>query len=182
LSLLCHPETPCSAINRVDVGCDRTKNGALALRYTAVGHIGGIVVPNPVRYASRHDELWKTTCFEAFVKVPGDEGYTEFNFAPSTGWASYNFSKYRLGMTDAVLDPPHFDIDILEQALNVTVTIDLSNFTNLPQSENWQIALSAVIEEKDGTKSYWALKHPPGKPDFHHPDCFAMTLAPPERA
>src|SRR3546814_3736372 len=33
-----------------------------------------------------------------------------------------------------------------------------------------KLALSAVIEELDGTKSYWALAHPPGKPDFHHPD------------
>ena len=24
--------------------------------------------------------------------------------------------------------------------------------------------------------SYWALAHPPGKPDFHHPDCFALEL------
>ena len=39
-----------------------------------------------------------------------------------------------------------------------------------------KLALSAVIEELDGTKSYWALAHPPGKPDFHHPDCFALTL------
>jgi hypothetical protein len=35
------------------------------------------------------------------------------------------------------------------------------------------LGLSAVLEEQDGTKSYWALAHPPGgKPDFHHPDCF----------
>jgi hypothetical protein len=43
---------------------------------------------------------------------------------------------------------------------------------------NWELGLSAVLEEKDGTKSYWALAHPPGdKPDFHHPDCFAARLA-----
>ena len=24
---------------------------------------------------------------------------------------------------------------------------------------NWQLGLSAVLEEKDGTKSYWALAH-----------------------
>jgi len=35
-----------------------------------------------------------------------------------------------------------------------------------------------VIEEKDGAKSYWALAHPPGAPDFHHRDCFAIELAP----
>ena len=40
-----------------------------------------------------------------------------------------------------------------------------------------QLGLSAVLEEKDGTKSYWALAHPPGdKPDFHDPDCFAAQL------
>ena len=41
----------------------------------------------------------------------------------------------------------------------------------------WRLGLSAVLEAKDGTKSYWALAHPPGdQPDFHHPDCFAARL------
>ena len=35
---------------------------------------------------------------------------------------------------------------------------------------------TAVIEEADGTKSYWALAHPSDKPDFHHPDSFALDL------
>ena len=35
-----------------------------------------------------------------------------------------------------------------------------------------------VLEEQDGTKSYWALAHPAGdKPDFHAADCFAARLA-----
>ncbi len=42
------------------------------------------------------------------------------------------------------------------------------------------VAISAVIEEADGTKSFWALSHPPGKPDFHAPSCFALTLPAPE--
>jgi hypothetical protein len=33
-----------------------------------------------------------------------------------------------------------------------------------------------VIEETNGAKSYWALKHPPGKPDFHHADGFVLEL------
>lgn len=37
-------------------------------------------------------------------------------------------------------------------------------------------AITAVIEETDGTKSYWALAHPAGKPDFHHPDGFVLEL------
>jgi hypothetical protein len=37
--------------------------------------------------------------------------------------------------------------------------------------------LAAVIEDENGGLSYWALRHPPGKPDFHHPNAFAMTIA-----
>ena len=42
--------------------------------------------------------------------------------------------------------------------------------------QGWQLGLSAVLEEVDGTKSYWALAHPEDKPNFHHPDCFAAQL------
>jgi len=37
-----------------------------------------------------------------------------------------------------------------------------------------------LIEETNGAKSYWALAHAPGKPDFHHPDAFALDLPAPE--
>jgi len=33
-----------------------------------------------------------------------------------------------------------------------------------------------VVEELDGSHSYWALRHPPGKPDFHHSDAFALEI------
>ena len=36
--------------------------------------------------------------------------------------------------------------------------------------------ISRVIEEQGGAKSYWALIHPEGSPDFHAPACFAATL------
>jgi len=49
----------------------------------------------------------------------------------------------------------------------------------LPEATT-KLGLSAVIEEADGTKSFWALAHPPGRPDFHHPDCFALTLGAPD--
>ena len=47
----------------------------------------------------------------------------------------------------------------------------------IPADTNWELGLSAVLEEKDGTKSYWALAHPlEEKPDFHDPGCFAARL------
>ncbi len=44
------------------------------------------------------------------------------------------------------------------------------------------LGLSAVIQEVDGTKSYWALAHAPGPPDFHNPDCFIATLPAPSES
>jgi hypothetical protein len=43
----------------------------------------------------------------------------------------------------------------------------------------WTFGFSAVIEEEGGMVSYWALNHPDGDPDFHHPACFAATLEAP---
>jgi len=44
------------------------------------------------------------------------------------------------------------------------------------RDRGWRLGISAVIEEADGTKSYWALAHPDGKPDFHAPAGFVLAL------
>jgi hypothetical protein len=44
---------------------------------------------------------------------------------------------------------------------------------DLPSGAARQLGVAAMIEETNGRRSYWALAHPPGKPDFHHADCFA---------
>ena len=41
----------------------------------------------------------------------------------------------------------------------------------------WRLGLAAVIEEKVGGPSYWALAHRRGKPDFHDPRSFASQIA-----
>lgn len=121
----------------------------------------------------RADELWKTTCFEAFLRAEGDEAYREWNFAPSGNWAAYDFSGYRQNMAEAEIDPPPYvrmEDNFTWWALGATLAVD--------SARSWNLGLSAVLEEKDGTKSYWALAHPDaGKPDFHGPDCFAAKLA-----
>ena len=40
----------------------------------------------------RADELWQTTCFEAFLRAADGDGYREWNFAPSGNWAAYDFT------------------------------------------------------------------------------------------
>ncbi|HZF44227.1 MAG TPA: hypothetical protein VEZ48_12550 [Sphingomonadaceae bacterium] len=75
---------------------------------------------------------------------------------------------------------PHVEADHnAERGTSIwDIDLDLSDVPRLPL----RLALSAVIEESAGRKSYWALAHPPGAPDFHHPACFAAELPAPTRA
>jgi hypothetical protein len=126
---------------------------------------------------SRTDELWRHTCFEAFVRASPDAGYYEFNFAPSTQWAAYRFSDYRSGMRVAnEMRAPRFAVDSSGESYGLRVSAELDRLPGLPGDAAWRLGLSAVIEETSGRTSYWALAHPPGKADFHHWDCFAQEL------
>jgi hypothetical protein len=119
----------------------------------------------------RAGDLWQATCFEAFLRIPGVDAYREWNFAPSGEWAAYDFSSHREGRSDADVAAPYIRIEdnLTWWALGATIPVDADAV--------WALGLSAILEEKDGTKSYWALAHPPGdKPDFHAPDCFAASL------
>ena len=120
----------------------------------------------------RRDGLWKATCFEAFLKREGADEYQEWNFATSGDWAAYGFAGYRDGMSALdVPAPPYVRLEdnLTWWTLGATIAVDAAQV--------WDLGLSAVIEEADGTKSYWALAHPRDqKLDFHHPDCFVARL------
>jgi hypothetical protein len=172
LALTCHPDTPSAAVRSIEVDVQRQR-GLLALHYTLGGNVGAVAWPVPAG-GERTDELWKHTCFEAFVRAGDDPSYLELNFSPSGQWASYRFDGYRTGMrvADDIIAPPF-------EAFGIGERYDLRAAADLrgpDQHSPWRLALSAVIEETSGAKSYWALKHPPGKPDFHHADGFAAEL------
>ncbi len=174
--LTCHPATPCAAIHRCTVQARRSFAGQLALRYVIEGDLAGIRLPDP--RPSRHaDELWRHTCCEAFLAGCEGAGYHEFNFAPSTEWAVYHFTAYRTGM--AVMAPitrPTITLRAGANRLELEAVVELAELAVKPGDAEWRLALSAVIEERDGQRSYWALRHPPGPPDFHHPDSFALPF------
>ncbi|WP_155263749.1 DOMON-like domain-containing protein [Sphingomonas segetis] len=120
---------------------------------------------------ARANRLWETTCFEAFLRPLGEEAYREWNFAPSGEWAAYDFVSTRTGMSEGDAADPYIRMEdnLTWWALGASIAV--------PADSNWQLGLSAVLEETDGTKSYWALTHPnPEKPDFHHPGCFVARL------
>lgn len=158
-----------------EVGRDRP--GHLWLRYEVAGAVGALRLPAPSS-PDRVDGLWRRTCFEAFVRAEGAEGYYEFNFAPSGQWAAYSFHRYRQGMQPAAgIGAPAIALNATRQGFELTAALQLDRVADLPRAATWRLGLSAVIEAADGGVSYWALAHPPGKADFHHADCFALELA-----
>ncbi|MCF8709117.1 DOMON-like domain-containing protein [Rhizorhapis sp. SPR117] len=144
---------------------------ALALEYVVRGDIGALKIP-AATVAAQCDNLWQATCFELFVALD-DGGYAEYNFAPSSCWAAYRFDDYRTGIRAAASAAPVVEAMLTKHRLGVSVQLDLGA---LVPDLNRRIGLSAVIEQQDGSKSWWALQHPSEKPDFHHRDCFALQL------
>jgi hypothetical protein len=172
-ALALHPNSRCEAVSRIDVDVAWPRGGPMVLSYVVTGTIGDLRLP-PVTTPARVDELWRHTCFEAFIRTAAGPAYYELNFAPSTQWAVYRFAGYRSGMCVAnEIGAPRIDVQSSGERCTMKASLDLDR---LPGDAVWQLGLSAVIEETNGTISYWALAHPPGRADFHHSDCFALEL------
>ncbi len=175
LSLICHPDFPAEAISAVEVEISFDESRALVLNYSVFGEISELEVVEQTE-AKRTDYLWQKTWFEAFIGAAGEEPYLEFNLSPSTEWAVYAFEDHRRGMRnpDLMADPK---ICLSESSAKYTLVAEL-DLRELPGMESncLQLAATAVIEEKNGRKSLWALAHPSGNPDFHNRDCFVHQL------
>jgi hypothetical protein len=174
-----HPAAPAPAV-QIEAVVARPSAHLIELRCRVSGNIAAIELPelSPPR---RVDGLWRHTCFELFLRAPAEAGYLEYNFAPSGEWAAYRFSDYRAGMAPIEDGAPAIESRIRGGRYALTATFDLEPALGLLADLPWQFALAAVIETRDGRKSYWAAAHPPGAPDFHHRDCFALKLPPPKR-
>jgi hypothetical protein len=174
--LTCHPATSSPAVHRIEVQVFRPSNAALTLRYTVFADIDSLLIPAESA-PRRADKLWEHTCFEAFVAAMETSGYHEFNFSPATAWAIYRFDAYREGMTAVTpVRPPGVSVRCGRDRLTLAVSIDLESLPELRESAGLRLALSVVIEDTEHRISYWALAHPPGKPDFHHANSFALKL------
>ena len=170
-----HPDFPAPAI-AIEAEAERSRN-ALRLGYRITGDLSQLRIPPPGE-AERADELWRHTCFEAFVAPLAGAHYIEINVAPSGKWATYRFDGYRQGMSPAAAAVGRWRIASNADELSVRAEVDLGGFPDLAAPT--RLALTAVIEAADGALSYWSVAHPPGRPDFHHRDCLALELAAPE--
>lgn len=192
LPLVCHPATPCDFVQGFTVRVDALGEGRTVFYYRLEGDIDRLRLPSQQR--PRHvDELWRHTCFEAFIAPEAASAYLEFNFSPSSVWAIYRFDDYRSGMRALHPEPAprivcrrrlqHLEADVevqLDPLIPYLLPAATENATiadgTASPATGARLGLSAVLEDLHGQISYWALAHPPGKPDFHCAKSFTAQL------
>ena len=175
-ALLPHPSAP-TPPGRVEAAW-AWRSGDLWLQYRVSG---AMALRWPERQApGPADGLWRHTCFEAFVGTADAPLYHEYNFSPSTCWARYRFHDERARdehaerAAGAVSLAIHAAARAGEWQLSACVPA-----SDLPLSAaGWTLGLSAVLEDKHGRLSHWALAHPGPRPDFHHPGGRVWRLPP----
>jgi hypothetical protein len=165
VKLFAHPDHPPLAVTAIDASVWRDRH-RWHFRFLLNG-TAALDLPNPA-VPGRADELWRTTCFEAFVGGEGG-GYHEYNFSPSGQWAAYAFDGPRAGMRqdDAA-------VEVWLDRGKEWIAVEAAVAADLPAGA--PLGLTAVIEERGGHKSFWALDHAPGAPDFHNASCFRARL------
>ena len=154
----------------------RLDGGRLTVRYVLEGALDDLLLPWPDPAQERRDELWRSTCFEAFLGAPGSMAYHEINLAPAGHWACYSFSAPREGMCPesalAALDwkthrvPGHY-------AIRFTLELDRIGWH---AQEGLELGISAILLREDGAREFWALTHAGPAPDFHLHESFLLRL------
>ncbi|MBM4263444.1 MAG: DOMON-like domain-containing protein [Deltaproteobacteria bacterium] len=177
ITLRLHPfARPSVGVEGVHAGIARKQN-QLIFRYRLDGNLALLRLPK-LAAPVHADGLWQHTCFEAFVGVRGSAAYYEFNFSPSRQWAVYEFRSYRDGVPLRASDwAPELSVRYAGNCLELEAVVPLEPLAWITAGARLHVGLTAVIEGGDGELSYWALKHPADKPDFHHPESFLLQLA-----
>lgn len=182
LVLVPHPTTPAPPGCSLRVRWTWSEQGGLILDYRLVAPRRALAVP-PWAAATRVDGLWRHTCGEVFIGIRGETGYREFNFAPSGQWALYAFSDYRAPLAPpAVADPadaPSCHCQRRRNLWRLRARIPAALLPEVVSGRNWELGLTAVVEDAQGRLSYWALCHPAPTPDFHHPGGRLLALTEP---
>jgi hypothetical protein len=173
--LKAHPQTQCCAAVQVEAAVTHSSSYCLELSYVVTGELKELSIP-PIATSRRTDNLWRHTCFEVFVQTAHTE-YYEFNFAPSMAWAAFGFTGYRRGKSLVAIPIPAIAVRSDADRYCLQASLDLEPLY-LPEQPLWHLGASAVIEDKNGRLSYWALAHASDKPDFHRSESFVYEFPP----
>ena len=175
-ALLPHPAAAAPGAGRAVVArAERgPAGGAVRFEYRLTGELERLAIPARAE-PRRADRLWERTCFEAFLAPAVGQRYYELNFSPSTEWAAYAFDDYRQGMRPLALEAPP-RIAVVEAARELRVTADVELGALAGARSPWRIGLTAVVEDRTGSRAYFALRHAREAPDFHDAAGFALSL------
>lgn len=173
VTLASHPDTRSAAVRSVAARVRRTPDAGLTVTYVLEAMLERLRIPPP-RPPRIGERLWQHSCCELFIARKGQPAYHEFNFSPSGEWAVYAFRRYRDAAPLEDRTPqPQIALRRAADRLELEATIRLL----APyRDQKLSLGLAVVAEEENGALSYWAIRHAPGKPDFHHPDAFALEL------
>jgi hypothetical protein len=145
----------------------KPESGSLFLHYELTGDLDALRLPERAAQPKPQDDLWRHTCFEAFLGDPAGPRYVEFNFSPSGCWAGYAFSRLRTRATPGPAAMTHGPIcKHNNHTLTLEVRLRIGSLP-WPMTDGAPLGLAAVLAARDGHLTYWALRHPRAKPDFH---------------
>lgn len=175
-SLVPHPATPAGAVAGLGAQASLSASGRLQLHWVLRGDLAALAIPMPAAQRFR-EGLWRHTCVEAFLAADGAAAYRELNVSPSREWAAYSFAGYREGMARLEHASPSLAVRRGPDRVQIDAALEVGHLFEKPWT-TLRLGLAAVVEAADGTLSYWALRHPVEKPDFHHRGGFLLSLGP----
>lgn len=131
--------------------------------YSETDEVANLNIPK-FNLVERKDKLWKSTCMECFLFF-NENDYCEVNISPSGAWNSYYFTSYRTGMEES----QNINLTHISTSFSSTHYHLEASFDFLEKRYPEVINLCAILESKnkEHDKSYWAIKHNKGQPDFH---------------
>ncbi len=143
---------------------------AFYLVFKIQGDLGSINLGEYHPKKERVLKLWEKTCFEFFIKDQNSNQYLEFNFSPNFSWNAFYFQDYRSELRE--WEEIHsIEIDILNSLDHFTLMAKIP-YKNIIQKlnslNNLSYSTTAVLLEKDQSKSYWAIDHLDQVPNFHY--------------
>ena len=159
----------------------------LAIDYLLQGPIGHLVLPERAAAPTRRDELWRSTCFEAFLAVPGAEGYWEVNLSPAGHWNGYRLRGYRLDLQPET-GFTHLPCFVACGSDRLELRFAIALAALVPAGQPIELALATVLEARrelgyaDGPEasgdnlSFWALAHAGPEADFHRRESFVASV------
>ncbi len=151
------------------------RSKTIQIEYQVKGALDCVHWPGTSPVTGRCHELWRQTCFELFFGMQGTSAYWEVNLSPNGCWNIYRFTDYRSGMREELLvEQPVCRVVEDDDLFSLRCTIDCKAL--IDESADLELAVSCVIQDTQGSISYWAIDHHGPEPDFHNRASFSMVL------